>query len=52
MDFKHHFQPRNHCIAPIRHDLIWQFQLKSQQDTKQLGEKVISHFHSCPITKD
>lgn len=32
MDFKRHFQPRNHCRVPISHTFIWQFQSKSQQN--------------------
>lgn len=38
-DFKCHFRPRNHSIIPICNDLIWQCQVKSQQNFEENDEK-------------
>lgn len=39
-DFKCHFQPKNRSIIPICNDLIWQCQVKSQQNFEENDEKM------------
>lgn len=39
MDFKCHFQPRNHHTGPVSHTLIWQLYSKKKKKKRTNGGK-------------